>query len=95
VLIAALTGIGSWFAGLPFLTSAYVYVQPPMLEKIGLASAALFDLGVFLAVVGAVMLALESLARFAWQPGMDSEHPMDINPSRDDESGAAQAGGEV
>jgi len=92
VLIAALTGIGSWFAGLPFLTSAYVYVQPPMLEKIGLASAALFDLGVFLAVVGAVMLALESFARFAWQPGMDSEHPMDINPARDDEAEAAQTG---
>jgi len=30
------------------------------------------------------MLALESLARFAWQPGMDSEHAMEINPARDD-----------
>ncbi|PCH72614.1 MAG: monovalent cation/H+ antiporter subunit A [Rhodobacteraceae bacterium] len=85
VLIAAITGIGSWFSGKPFLTSAYTYAYFPPLEKIGLATAALFDLGVFLAVVGAVMLTLESLARFAWQPGMDSEHPMDINPARDDD----------
>jgi len=86
VLIAAFTGIGSWFSGKPFLTSAYTYAYFPPLEKVGLATAALFDLGVFLAVVGAVMLTLESLARFAWQPGMDREHPMDINPARDDDA---------
>jgi multicomponent K+:H+ antiporter subunit A len=84
VLVAALTGMGSWFAGMPFLTSAFGYFTIWPLEKFELATAALFDLGVFLAVVGAVMLALESLARFAWQPGMDTEHPMDINPARDD-----------
>ena len=39
---------------------------------------------VFRARVGAVMLALESLSRFAWQPGTASEHAMDINPARDD-----------
>ena len=32
---------------------------------------------------GAVMLALDSLSRFAWQPGMAQEFPMDINPLRD------------
>ncbi|MCF6234583.1 MAG: monovalent cation/H+ antiporter subunit A [Rhodobacteraceae bacterium] len=84
VLIAALTGMGSWFAGLPFLTSSFGYITIWPLEKFEWATAALFDLGVFLAVLGAVMLALESLARFAWQPGMDSEHPMEINPARDD-----------
>ena len=84
VLIAAATGIGAWFNDLPFLTSAFGYVQPPGLEQFELATAALFDLGVFLAVVGAVLLALESLARFAWQPGQRTEHPMDINPERDD-----------
>ena len=29
------------------------------------------------------MLALDSLSRFAWQPGMAQEFPMDINPLRD------------
>jgi len=90
VLVAALTGMGSWFAGMPFLTSAFGYVSIPPLEKFELATAALFDLGVFLAVLGAVMLALESLARFAWQPGMDSEFAMDINPARDDETQPAE-----
>ena len=84
VLIAAATGMGSWLAGRPFLTSSFGYLTWPPLEKFEWATAALFDLGVFLAVVGAVMLTLESLARFAWQPGMQSEHPMDINPARDD-----------
>jgi multicomponent K+:H+ antiporter subunit A len=84
VLVAAITGIGAWFNDMPFLTSAFTYVQLPGLEEFELATAALFDLGVFLAVVGAVLLALESLARYAWQPFQDSPHPMDINPERDD-----------
>lgn len=92
VLIAAVTGLGAWFNDLPFLTSAFGYVTIPPLEKFELATAALFDLGVFLAVVGAVMLALESLSRYAWQPGMVSEYPMDINPVRDDGDAEEQEG---
>ena len=84
VLVAAVTGMGAWFNGLPFLTSAFGYVYLPYLEKFELATAALFDLGVFLAVLGAVLLALQSLARYAWQPGIPHEFPMDINPERDD-----------
>ncbi|WP_425045661.1 monovalent cation/H+ antiporter subunit A [Primorskyibacter sp. S87] len=90
VLIAAVTGMGAWFNGVPFLTSDFGYVHLPPLEEFELATAMAFDLGVFLAVVGAVMLALESLSRFAWQPGMVSEHPMDIDPARDE---AAEADG--
>ena len=83
VLIAGLTGIGSWFVGKPFLTSDFAYVRIPPFEKFELATAALFDLGVFLAVVGAVMLSLESFSRLARRSDMqDSEHPMDIDPSR-------------
>jgi multicomponent K+:H+ antiporter subunit A len=42
-----------------------------------------FDAGVFLCVVGAVMLALESLSRLAHRRGeRPSEYPMDIDPSR-------------
>ncbi|MEO0379951.1 MAG: hydrogen gas-evolving membrane-bound hydrogenase subunit E, partial [Pseudomonadota bacterium] len=85
VLVAGLTGIGSWFVNKPFLTSDFAYVRIPPFEKFELATAALFDVGVFLAVVGAVMLSLESfsrLARRAHEP--ETEHPMDIDPSRDD-----------
>jgi multicomponent K+:H+ antiporter subunit A len=84
VLIAGLTGIGSWFFGKPFLTSDFAYVRIPPFGKFELATAALFDLGVFLAVVGAVMLSLESFSRLARRAHVEeSEHAMDIDPSRD------------
>ena len=93
VLIAGLTGIGSWFFGKPFLTSDFTYVRIPPFEKFELATAALFDLGVFLAVVGAVMLSLESFSRLARRANMsDSEHPMDIDPSRAEEYDPADPG---
>ena len=85
VLVAGFTGIGSWFVGKPFLTSDFTYVRIPPFEKFELATAALFDVGVFLAVVGAVMLSLESFSRLARRMlPPDIEHPMDIDPSRDD-----------
>ena len=90
VLVAAVTGMGAWLNGKPFLTSAFGYVDLPGLEKFELATAALFDLGVFLAVVGAVLLALENFARYAWRPGIAQEHAMDINPARDQEPRKAQ-----
>ncbi|WP_299616286.1 monovalent cation/H+ antiporter subunit A [uncultured Tateyamaria sp.] len=92
VLIAGLTGIGSWFVSKPFLTSDFTYVRIPPFNEFELATAALFDLGVFLAVVGAVMLSLESFSRLARRAHYDeSEHPMDIDPSRD--AAANEAGG--
>ena len=85
VLMAGLTGIGSWFVDKPFMTTDFTYVRIPPFEKFELATAALFDLGVFLTVVGAVMLALESFSRLARRAHVpDSDHPMDIDPSRDD-----------
>lgn len=87
VLVAGFTGIGSWFFGKPFLTSDFTYVRIPPFEKFELATAALFDLGVFLAVVGAVMLSLESFSRLARRSHVpESEYPMDIDPSREDPS---------
>lgn len=80
VLIAGLTGIGSWVFGKPFLTSDFTYVRIPPFGEFELATAALFDLGVFLAVVGAVMLSLESFSRLAQRA---SEPESDL-PLRDD-----------
>ncbi len=87
VLTAAATGVGAWLADRPFLTSDFGYVRIPPLEKFELATAMAFDLGVYLAVVGAVLLTLESIARIAWRPGVATpEHAMDINPSREEDS---------
>ncbi len=86
VIAAGITGIGAWFAGLPFLTSIYGYVKLPGIEKFELASAMGFDLGVFLCVVGAVMLALNSLSRIARQTGVTVNlDPMDVDPSKEAE----------
>ncbi|MEM9575972.1 MAG: monovalent cation/H+ antiporter subunit A [Pseudomonadota bacterium] len=93
VLVAGLTGIGSWFVSKPFLTSDFTYVRIPPFNEFELATAALFDVGVFLAVVGAVMLTLESLSRLARRQDMpDAEHPMDIDPSRADAPGPLAKG---
>ena len=69
VVVALLAGVGAWAFGLPFLTSGYTYVHLPPLEEVELATAAIFDLGVFLCVLGAVLLALASLSRLALKTG--------------------------
>ncbi|MFO7765152.1 MAG: monovalent cation/H+ antiporter subunit A [Pelovirga sp.] len=61
LVIAVLTGVGSWIVGYPFLTSSFTYLQWPLVGKFEVASAIAFDLGVFLAVVGSVMLVLVKL----------------------------------
>ena len=60
--LAAATGAGAFLFGRPFLTSAYAHPVLPLLGEAGLATAALFDLGVYLTVVGATMLLFVSLA---------------------------------
>ena len=81
VLIAAATGLGAMIAGQPFLTSAFGYFRIPPMEKFELATAMAFDVGVFLTVVGAVMLSLESLSRIARHAGETVNlEPMDVMP---------------
>ena len=83
VIIAGLTGAGAWVFGAPFLTSSYTYVHLPPIEEFELATAALFDLGVFLTVLGAVMLMLYSLSRIARYAGETvNVGAMDYDPSK-------------
>jgi multicomponent K+:H+ antiporter subunit A len=62
LLVAGGTGVAAWGLGKPFLTSAQAEPVLPLLGALPLASATLFDLGVYLAVVGTTMLMLVSLA---------------------------------
>ncbi|MCO5070866.1 MAG: monovalent cation/H+ antiporter subunit A [Rhizobiaceae bacterium] len=62
LLIAALTGAGSFVFGYPFLTSYFQYTEIPYIGKMPTASALLFDLGVFSLVVGATVLILIAIA---------------------------------
>lgn len=61
LIIALAAGVGSWVFSHPFLTSTFTYVKLPFIEKFEIASAMMFDLGVYLTVVGAVMLVLVKL----------------------------------
>jgi len=80
VLTAAAAGVGSWVFGAPFLSSSYTYVHIWPLEEFELATAAIFDLGVFLCVLGAVLLALNSLSRIARRAGeTTSDDPYSID----------------
>ncbi|MDX1397890.1 MAG: hydrogen gas-evolving membrane-bound hydrogenase subunit E, partial [Oceanospirillum sp.] len=63
ITIAALTGLGSWAFDRPFLTSWFDHFHLPLVGEFELASAMLFDLGVFLTVVGATMLILANLGK--------------------------------
>lgn len=63
ILIAALTGTGSLLLGYPFLTTSFTYLSLPVIGTFELATAMLFDLGVFVAVVATVMLILAYLGR--------------------------------
>jgi len=62
LLLALLTGLGATLLGAPFLTSAFAYADIPFIGKVPMATALLFDLGVFALVVGAVVLMLVALA---------------------------------
>jgi multicomponent K+:H+ antiporter subunit A len=86
VLIAAATGIGAVLFGAALFTTAFDYFHLPLIGEVELATALLFDVGVALTVVGAVMLALAELSHVAQRAEKiePTEHPMDIDPSRQD-----------
>jgi multicomponent K+:H+ antiporter subunit A len=62
LLFAAGTGAAALPFGRPFLTSYFSYADLPGIGALPLASAMLFDLGVFALVVGATALILVALA---------------------------------
>jgi multicomponent K+:H+ antiporter subunit A len=65
VMLAALTGLASLLFGYPYLTSTFGYVHWPLVGKFELASAMLFDIGVYITVVGAVLLILARLGKLS------------------------------
>ena len=62
LLLALATGLGAWAFAHPFLTTHTAHVNWPLLGELHLPSAFVFDLGVFVVVVGTTMLMLVALA---------------------------------
>ena len=71
--IAGLTGVGAFFFGQPFMTSAHGNPDVPLLGSLPLATAALFDLGVYITVVGATLLTLSTLGAVTREPALTSD----------------------
>ncbi|XEC93152.1 Na(+)/H(+) antiporter subunit B [Paenibacillus tarimensis] len=61
LMLAILTGVGSFLFDAPFLSHTFDYKYLPLLGKTELATAVLFDLGVYLAVVGVTMTIILSI----------------------------------
>jgi len=61
LLLSGATGVASWAYDRPFLTSAHGHVALPLLGEIELASAMVFDLGVYVVVVTVVLMVLAQL----------------------------------
>jgi multicomponent K+:H+ antiporter subunit A len=62
LLSAGAAGICSWFAAEPFLTSIEWHGELFLLGELHLSSTLLFDLGVYMVVVGATVLMLIAIA---------------------------------
>jgi multicomponent K+:H+ antiporter subunit A len=58
LLLAAGVGMASWLFGRPFLTTAHGHVSLPLIGEFELASAMIFDLGVYVVVVTVVVTVL-------------------------------------
>ncbi len=61
LLIAAGTGVAAIVMGFPFLTSDFREVHLPFFGEVEFASAALFDVGVFFTVVGALFAVVATI----------------------------------
>jgi multicomponent K+:H+ antiporter subunit A len=62
LMIAGFAGILAWFGARPFLTSMEWDVHLPLVGGLHLSSVLLFDLGVFMVVVGGTVLMLVAIA---------------------------------
>ena len=86
--IAALTGIGAWIFGFPFLTSHTAHVYLPLFGEVHFPSAFMFDLGVFAVVVGMAALMLIALSHQSVR-----SHRVPVAPETNQESASADKGG--
>lgn len=61
LLFAAGTGAGALFYNKPFLTHAFGDIHLPLLGETSLHTATIFDLGVYLVVVGVTMTIIQTI----------------------------------
>lgn len=62
LLLALGTGFGSFFFNEPFLSHTYDYFHLPIFGEVELATAMLFDIGVYFTVLGATITIILAIA---------------------------------
>src|SRR5690606_1254564 len=62
LVLAVAIGVVPQIMGYPFMTTGFQYLDVPLIGKVPMASALIFDLGVFVLVLGATVLILIALA---------------------------------
>jgi len=62
VIVSVLTGAASFLFDVPFLTQTFDYFDLPALGRTELATAVVFDLGVYMAVIGTTMTIITSIS---------------------------------
>jgi multicomponent K+:H+ antiporter subunit A len=73
LLFAFATGLIPMLLSYPFLTSAFTHLHWPIVGEFEIASAMAFDLGVFLVVIGSVVMILIWLGRLSFLSHKKSE----------------------
>jgi len=80
LLAAAAAGLSAWTFSLPFLSSLTAHLHLPLLGDIPLSSVLLFDLGVYLLVVGATLLILVAMAHQSLRRPRKTTTPVSAEP---------------
>ncbi len=100
LLLSVAVAAAPLLVGDPVLSSAYRKVDAPLLGEVSLSSAAVFDLGVYLAILGLALMVFESFGddpvadtlEESVVPGPD---PLPLGAERVDEVGAVALGEEA
>jgi multisubunit Na+/H+ antiporter MnhB subunit len=81
LVTAATVALVPVLLGDPVLDSAYVTLDLPLLGTVALVSAALFDLGVYLVVVGLVLMVFEAFGQSFDRPDPLAYTPPEPDPA--------------
>ncbi|MDO5647820.1 monovalent cation/H+ antiporter subunit A [Paracoccus sp. (in: a-proteobacteria)] len=83
LLIALGTGLGAFAFGYPFLTAHAQYIDIPFIGAVPAATAMAFDVGVYMVVVGAVVLLLIAIAHQSLRLARLREHDADKDTAKE------------
>jgi multicomponent K+:H+ antiporter subunit A len=81
--LALLTGVAPLLFDQPFLTSTFGHFHVPLIGEVELASAMGFDLGVYLTVIGVIMIIAIRLGRIGDDVAPVATPPVDERPSQE------------